>query len=92
MLKLNQIRMKKSEEIMDNQIFEDVKSVVMDVLKIDGSNITPETRFIEDLKADSMDQFFLIDGFSEKFNITFSDDDAKDIKTVGDVVEFLSKR
>jgi len=43
--------------------FEDVKSVIIDVLKIDGSGITPETRFIEDLKADSMDQFFLIDGF-----------------------------
>ena len=37
------------------------------------------------------DQFFLIDGFSEKFNITISDDDAKDIKTVGDVVKLLTK-
>ena len=60
-----------------DSVFEDVKSVIIDVLKIDGANITPETRFIEDLKADSMDQFFLIDGFSEKFNITISDDQAK---------------
>ena len=74
-----------------DSVFEDVKTVIMDVLKIDGANITPETRFIEDLKADSMDQFFLIDGFSEKFNITISDDDAKDIKTVGDVVKLLTK-
>ena len=74
-----------------DSVFEDVKSVIMDVLKIDSANITPETRFIEDLKADSMDQFFLIDGFSEKFNITISDDDAKDIKTVGDVVKLLTK-
>ena len=74
-----------------DSVFEDVKSVIMDVLKIDGTKITPETRFIEDLKADSMDQFFLIDGFSEKFNITISDDDAKDIKTVGDVVKLLTK-
>lgn len=76
---------------MDQQKFEDVKSVVIDVLKIDGKDITPETRFIEDLKADSMDQFFLIDGFSEKFNITISDEDAKKIKTIGDVVELISK-
>lgn len=74
-----------------DSVFEDVKSVICDVLKIDGANITPETRFIEDLKADSMDQFFLIDGFSEKFNITISDDDATSIKTVGDVVKLLSK-
>ena len=33
-----------------DSVFEDVKSVIMDVLKIDGKNITPETRFIEDLR------------------------------------------
>ena len=76
---------------MSDSVFEQVKSVIVDVLKIDGSNITLDTRFIEDLKADSMDQFFLIDGFSDKFNVTISDDDAKDIKTVGDVVKLLSK-
>ncbi|GAP39931.1 acyl carrier protein [Flexilinea flocculi] len=70
---------------------EAVKKVVTDVLKIDGNNITPETRFIEDLKADSMDQFFLIDGFSEAFHVTISDEDAKKIKTVGDVITILSK-
>lgn len=68
---------------------EDVKSVITDVLKIDGSGITPETRFIEDLKADSMDQFFLIDGFCEKFNITISDDDARNIRTVSDAVSYI---
>ena len=75
---------------MDN-IFEEVKKVVCDVLKIDGANITMDTRFIEDLKADSMDQFFLIDGFSEKFDVTISDEDAANIKTVGDAVKLLSK-
>jgi acyl carrier protein len=70
---------------------ENVKKVIVDVLKIDGSDITSETRFVEDLKADSMDQFFLIDGFSEAFNVTISDEDAKEIKTVGDVVNVLSK-
>ena len=59
-----------------NEIFEAVKTVVMDVLKIDGDDITLETRFIEDLKADSMDQFFLIDGFCEKFDVNISDEDA----------------
>lgn len=75
-----------------NKIFEDVKAVIADVLKIDASNITLDTRFIEDLKADSMDQFFLIDGFSEKFDVTISDVDAQSIKTVGDVVRILSEK
>lgn len=69
--------------------FDNVKSVIVDVLKIDGSGITPETRFIEDLKADSMDQFFLIDGFCEKFNITISDDDARNIRSVRDAVTYI---
>ncbi|NLG96404.1 MAG: acyl carrier protein [Chloroflexi bacterium] len=69
--------------------FEEVKSVIVDVLKIDGSGINPDTRFIEDLKADSMDQFFLIDGFCEKFNITISDEEALKIRTVKDAVDYV---
>lgn len=68
---------------------EEVKSVIADVMKIDTADVKLETRFIEDLKADSMDQFFLIDGFSEKFKLTISDEDARNIRTVGDVVTYV---
>lgn len=68
---------------------EQVSSVIVDVLKIDGKGINMDTRFIEDLKADSMDQFFLIDGFSEKFNVSIADEDARSIRTVGDVVRYI---
>jgi acyl carrier protein len=68
---------------------QEVKEVIVEVLNIDDANITLETRFIEDLKADSMDQFFLIDGFCERFDITISDEDARDIKTVKDAVEYI---
>ncbi len=68
-----------------------VKEVIVDVLKIDGDDITEETRFVEDLKADSMDQFFLIDGFCEKFDITISDEEARDIQTVGDAVNYIEE-
>jgi len=50
-----------------------------------------DTRFIEDLKADSMDQFFLIDGFCEKFDITISDETARSIRTVGDAVKVVDE-
>jgi acyl carrier protein len=71
---------------------DEVKAVIIDVLKIEGDNIGLETRFVEDLKADSMDQFFLIDGFSEKFNQAISDEDARTIKSVGDVVKYIDSR
>lgn len=74
---------------MGASTFDDVKSVIMDVLKIDGEGIKTETRFIEDLKADSMDQFFLIDGFCEKFDISISDDEARQIKSVQDAVTYI---
>ena len=67
----------------------EVINVIADVLKTDVKDIAPETRFIEDLKADSMDQFFLIDGFCEKFSIAISDDEARSIRTVGDAVSFI---
>ena len=71
--------------------YEDVKAVIIDILKIDGSDIKPETRFVEDLKADSMDQFFLIDGFSEKFDLAISDEDALNIRSVSDAVTYIEK-
>jgi acyl carrier protein len=71
---------------------EQVTSVIVDVLKIENKGITMDTRFIEDLKADSMDQFFLIDGFSEKFNVSIADEDARNIKTVGDVVKYIDSQ
>lgn len=66
-----------------------VKQVIGDVLKIDTSSVTLDTNFIHDLKADSMDQFFLIDGFCEKFDIVISDEDARKIGTVGDAVNYI---
>ncbi len=69
-----------------------VKEVIVDVLKVDVDNLTPETRFIEDLKADSMDQFFLIDGFCEKFDISISDEEARQIQTVGEAVEYIDSK
>ncbi len=71
--------------------FDIVKEVVKDVLKIDGDDITLETRFIEDLKADSMDQFFLIDGFCDKFDINITDEAARSIHTVGDAVKAIEE-
>ncbi len=72
-----------------SDVFNQVKAIIVDVLKVDENEVSMETRFIEDLKADSMDQFFLIDGFSEKFDLEIPDDNARQIKTVGDAVTYI---
>ena len=69
----------------------DVKAVITEVLKIDGEGIDLDTRFVEDLKADSMDQFFLIDGFCDRFDIAISDEDARNIRTVADAVTYIDE-
>jgi acyl carrier protein len=69
--------------------YEKVKAVIVDVLKVDEKEIKEDTRFVEDLKADSMDQFFLIDGFCEKFDININDEDARNIKNVSDAVKYI---
>ena len=74
-----------------SDVLEGVKEVIVDVMKIDKGEVNKDTRFIEDLKADSMDQFFLIDGLCEKFDISISDEDARKIQSVKDAVEFIEK-
>lgn len=74
-----------------SEVFEKVKAIIVDVLKVDENEIEMDTRFIEDLKADSMDQFFLIDGFSEKFDLDIPDESARQIKSVGDAVQYIEQ-
>jgi len=75
-----------------SDVLKGVKEVIVDVLKVDEKDVTIETSFIDDLKADSMDQFFLIDGLCEKFDLSISDEDARNIKTVKDAVEFIENQ
>jgi len=77
--------------MQENEIFDKVKEVISDVLKIDSKDIKAETRFVEDLKADSMDQFFLVDGLCEKFNINITDEDARKIHSVEDAVKAVNE-
>lgn len=77
--------------MQEDEVFDKVKEVISDVLKIDSKDIKPETRFVEDLKADSMDQFFLVDGLCEKFNINISDEDARKIQSVDDAVKAVEE-
>ena len=72
-----------------NDTLKKVTEVIVEVLKIDEKEVKEDVRFVEDLKADSMDQFFLIDGFCEKFDININDEDARTIKTVGDAVKYI---
>lgn len=71
--------------------FEKMKNIVADILNIDPETITPDTRFVEDLGADSLDLFQIILAIENKFEITIEDSQAENIKTVGSAVEEIKK-
>ncbi len=69
--------------------FERIKTVVADLLKIDASRIQNDSRFVEDLGADSMQSIELVASFEEEFDIEMDEDAALAVKTVGDAVSFI---
>ncbi|MEJ5241059.1 MAG: acyl carrier protein [Anaerolineales bacterium] len=69
--------------------FEEVKKIIVDLLGVDESKVTPEARFREDLEADSLDLVELIMAFEDKFGAEISDEDAQKITTVGEAVAYI---
>lgn len=67
--------------------FEKLKKIIAEVLNVDENEITEETRFTDDLGADSLDVFQIIMGIEETFDVEISNEDAEKIVTVGDVVD-----
>ena len=75
-----------------NEIGEQVKKIVVDHLGIDESKVQPESKFIDDLGADSLDTVELVMAFEEKFNIEIPDDAAETILTVQDAINYIEEK
>jgi acyl carrier protein len=71
---------------------EKVIGLVVDHLKVPKEEITRASRFVEDLKADSLDIVELIMDIEEEFEISIPDEDYEKIKTVGDAVTYIEER
>ena len=73
-------------------MFEKVKNIIVDKLNIDESTvITMDTNLIDDLNADSLDAFDIIVEIEEEFDITVDEDVVENIKTVGDIINYLEE-
>ena len=71
--------------------FEKVKRVLAEQLGVDETIITPDSSFVDDLGADSLDIVELIMGLETEFDIEIPDEDAEKIETVGDAVEYIKE-
>nr|YP_010938170.1 acyl carrier protein [Meringosphaera mediterranea]WLD05683.1 acyl carrier protein [Meringosphaera mediterranea]WLD05799.1 acyl carrier protein [Meringosphaera mediterranea]WLD06019.1 acyl carrier protein [Meringosphaera mediterranea] len=75
----------------DEEILEQIKDAITEQLEVEREKIKPESTFFEDLEADSLDVVELILTFEEAFKIDISDEDAAEIKSVNDVLDFVKK-
>jgi acyl carrier protein len=76
---------------VNSEIFEKVKKIIADKLDIEEDKITPESSFLDDLGADSLDIVELIMELEEEFGIEIPDEDAEKIRTVADAVKYIEE-
>ena len=73
-------------------IDEKVIDIIVDKLGVERSEVTPEAVFVDDLGADSLDLVELIMAMEEEFGMEIADEDAEKLRTVQDVISFVSSR
>ena len=69
--------------------FEQIKRITAEQLNVSENEITPETAFVDDLGADSLDLVDLMMALEEEFDIEVTEDEVESLKTVGDAVDFV---
>lgn len=74
-----------------SDVAERVKDVTVRILKIDRGRITDDSRFVEDLGAESIQSIELVAAFEEEFDIEMDEEAALAVKTIGKAVEFIEK-
>ena len=71
------------------EIFEELKKIIVEQLGVNEENVTMQASFIDDLSADSLDIVELVMNIEEKFDLKIPDSEAEKIATVEDVVEYI---
>jgi acyl carrier protein len=72
-----------------DQVFSLIRSHLADELEIDPERITESTRFKEDLGADSLDLYTLVQELEDSYGVRISDEEAAKILSVGQAVDFV---
>lgn len=74
------------------EIFERVQKVIIEQLDKRPEEITMDASFIDDLNADSLDLVELVMAFEQEFDVTIPEEEAEQVRTVGDAVRLLSEK
>jgi acyl carrier protein len=68
-----------------------IKEIVAEQLGVEGSQVTNEASFMDDLGADSLDTVELVMALEEEFDIEISDENAEKIQTVQDAIDYITE-
>ena len=77
---------------MSASIEERVRNIICDQLAVEADKVTLTASFIDDLGADSLDIVELVMTMEEEFDLDIQDEDAEKMKTVGDVIKYVSSK
>jgi acyl carrier protein len=72
-----------------SEVLNKVVDIVCDQLSVSKDDVNPESSFVEDLGADSLDTVELVMAFEEEFNLEIPDDEAEKITTIQSAVEWI---
>ena len=75
----------------EEEIFQKLKTIVVDQLGVNEENVTMEATFVDDLAADSLDIVELIMNIEEEIDLEIPDNDTEKIVTIGDVVKYIEE-
>ncbi len=75
-----------------SSLFEKVKEIVAEQLDVSPDEISPESSFVEDLGADSLDITELIMAMEDEFGIEIDDEEAQNLRTVQDVIDYIENK
>ena len=72
------------------ELLEKVKAVIVEQLNVEEDDVVEDASFVDDLGADSLDIVELVMALEEEFGISIPDEEAENIKTVGDAVNYIA--
>ena len=77
---------------MDMSLFEEIKEIICEPLKVKPEEVKLEASFSDDLGADSLDLIELVIELEEKYNIEIPDEDAERMNTVDDIIRYVANK
>ena len=73
-------------------MLEKMKEIIAGQLNVNAEDVKPESRFKEDLNADSLDLFELVMALEEEYGLEIPAEELSDVETVGDIIEYLKNK